>query len=150
MISRVADLMDAQIGQIYVTPVVLDENVPEQRAGALLLKQINLLVASGRILMDAKAAGSDLQTYGKSMFDEGIGYLRMVLNGQFALRGALTLGDNPETPPNNAAVVNEDPNSLVKAFYENTMQGNKWSWPPVQPSRVAPYEPAQQYPVWPW
>lgn len=123
-VQLAADEIDSQIGHIYTTPIVFDESTPELTAAArpakLLLKKINTLLASGRIILDMAAGSEDnaLHAYGKSMWKEATDLLELIRSGRIVLVGAPLL---PRTESDNTgpSITNEDPYSLVKSFYDN-------------------------------
>lgn len=129
MIAATADEMDSQFGHIYVTPVAIPDT-PANRPARLLLKRINNLLASGRLVLDMAAGGEDreLHAYGASMVMEALGLLNKISSGEMALTGADRLeqtdGDSHWTGP---TIANEDPVSLVETFYESH-QGGIYGW----------------------
>ena len=150
-VNMAADEIDAQIGHIYVTPIVFDESTPEKaatvRPAKLLLKKINRLLASGRIILDMAAGGEDdrLQAYGASMMKEGLDLLNMLSSGKIELTDAPQLteaADNKNTGP---LIAQDDPYSLVEGFYSRF--GSGISTP--LPGRVLPMRPYDDLPVTP-
>jgi hypothetical protein len=119
-VQEAADEIDAQIGHIYVTPIVLLD-VPENRPARLLLKKINNLIASGRLILDLAAAAEDqqLHAYGYNMLKEGLALLGMIQRREILLTGAdeLDLDGDGEKSPTGPMIYNEDPESLVKGYY---------------------------------
>jgi hypothetical protein len=89
-VQDAADEMDSRLGLRYVTPVILDGNVPAQRPGVLLLKRINTWLASGRLLMALDAAGEDDQVhqYADRLVREAMAALKMIEDGEILLPGA--------------------------------------------------------------
>jgi len=132
--------MDVQLGQLYETPIVISDT-PQTHSTVVLLRQINSLIASGRLLMDmaAKSEDMDLHKYGKSLFDEGMSLLMKVLDGSFPLRGAVPLDE--EGLPDKLIILQQDPESLVEGFYQqvtwNEVRG------PYAP--LGPYAPREGY-----
>lgn len=116
MIKSQADDMDAQIGHIYVTPVLVPDD-PKFRPTRLLLKKINNLLASGRLMLDMSAAGSDESpnAYGLQMLKEGLSLLGQVQSGNIVLAGAPRLDEAGSAP--GPLIHNEDSVSLVEQFY---------------------------------
>ncbi|QEM40908.1 MAG: head-to-tail connector complex protein [Phage AS32] len=118
-----ADEIDAQIGHIYVTPIVFDESTPEKiaavRPAKLLLKKINTLLASGRIVLDMAAGGEDdnLHAYGKSMHDEAVYLLNKIQEREIVLTDAPLLAEEADNPNTGPSIIQEDAYSLVEAFY---------------------------------
>jgi hypothetical protein len=142
-VNLAADEIDAQIGHIYVTPIVFDESTPTKvakvRPSKLLLKKINTLLASGRIILDMAAGGEDnnLHAYGRSMVREAINLLEQICDRKILLVDAPlidTEADNDNTGP---IVVTEDPYSLVEGFYTRY---NKHHLAPVYPLPMRPYD----------
>lgn len=117
-----ADEIDAQLGHIYITPIAFDESTPAKTAAArpakLLLKKINVLLASGRIILDMAAGGEDdnLHAYGKSMHDEAVLLLNAISSGRITLADAPIIADTT-TRDNGPTIANDDPYSLVESFY---------------------------------
>ena len=95
-VTDAADEMDSHLGLTYVTPVVLDENIPAQRSGFLLLKRINTWLASGRLLMALDAAGEDdqLHQYAEYLVSNALLALGKITDGSISLPGAEPI--NPE------------------------------------------------------
>lgn len=122
-VNLAADEIDGQIGHIYVTPVVFDEStdakVARVRPAKLLLKKINTLLASGRIILDMAAGGEDvaLHAYGKSMLDEALILLMGLSSGKVKLTDAPVLEEDQDNENTGPSIVQEDPYSLVEAFY---------------------------------
>lgn len=120
-IRTAADDIDAQIGHIYVTPVVVSDD-PKFRPTRLLLKRINNLLASGRLMLDMSAAGEDdnVNAYGLQMLREGLALLGQIQNGTIVLAGG------PRTDSGAAAagpsIKNEDAVSLVEQFYNPNLR----------------------------
>ena len=142
-VNLAADEIDGQIGHIYVTPVVFDESTIEKaarvRPAKLLLKKINTLLASGRIILDMAAGGEDanLHAYGKSMKDEAILLLNMITTGKIVLTDAPVLAEDVDNQNTGPSISNEDPVSLVESFY-TSRQG---VWPiGASPLPVAFYD----------
>lgn len=126
-----ADEIDAQIGHIYVTPVGYVNPVdPKSKPAQLLLKKINILLASGRIILDMAAGTEDdnLHAYGNSMLREGINLLNKISSGQIKLYGAITIVTDGLEDNTAVSITQEDPESLVESFY-TTMQEPAWGWP---------------------
>lgn len=141
-VDLAAEEIDAQIGHIYVTPVVFDESTPALAAAVrpakLLLKKINILLASGRIILDMAAGGEDdnLHAYGKSMHDEAVLLLRSITSGQIALTDAPVLAADI-TADNGPAIAQDDPYSLVEGFYQ---QYGRSPLAPVPAIPMRPYD----------
>lgn len=146
-VNFAADEIDGQIGHIYISPIVFDESTPVKvaavRPAKLLLKKINILLASGRIILDMAAGGedSDLHAYGRSMLREGIDLLKQITTGRIELTGAPLIVI--VTPGENSAVSihQDDPYSLVEGFYTRYSSGY------ALPGRQAPMRPYDELPV---
>lgn len=132
-VDMAADEIDSQVGHIYTTPIVIPDE-PQYRPARLLLKKINNLIASGRIILDMAAGGedNDLHAYGRSMLNEGLSLLASIVTGRIVLIGAPLLPgtEDVDTGP---LIVNEDPESLVEAFYQQFSHGESRSLNPPRP-----------------
>lgn len=142
-VNLAADEIDGQIGHIYVTPVVFDESTPEKaarvRPAKLLLKKINLLLASGRIVLDMAAGGEDdnLHAYGKSMHDEAVLLLNQISSGKIVLTDAPVLAEDAGNLNTGPSIVQDDPYSLVEGFYTQ----HRELYPvPGRPRVMRPYD----------
>lgn len=118
-INEASDEIDAMLGHIYVTPIVIPD-LPENRPARLLLKKINWLIASGRLILNLAAAGESttLNSYGSGMLKEGLDLLKRVSAGDIVLTGAPTIETNT-TGFTGPVIFNEDSYSLVQSFYDN-------------------------------
>lgn len=121
-VNDAADEIDMAIGRIWLTPVDITTGSPVARYSKLLLKRINLSIATGRLVL-ALGAGKDdrLHAYGLRMLTEGLNYLQRLVNGELTLDGAprpeLTDDGHP-----GAMIVNADELSAVDAFYDRVMR----------------------------
>lgn len=122
-ILKAAEEIDIAIGSVYVTPVTVPDPIPEDetRPAYLILKKVNWLIASGRIILNMAAAGEadNLHAFGHMMLKEGLTILTGIANGDIQLPGIEKHAADPDqevyTGPK---VFNEDPESLVEAFYK--------------------------------
>lgn len=123
-VDGAAEEIDAAIGHIYVTPVVLDPDAkPTDRPASLMLKKINWLLASGRLVLDLAAASENQNqhAYGMGMLKEGLALLAKVQSGEIVLTGAAPIPVDSATQEGvftGPAVFNEDEQSLVQSFYD--------------------------------
>jgi hypothetical protein len=140
-VQLAADEIDATIGRIYVTPVTFDlTNNPGSRVSQLMLKKINQLLASGRIVMDMAAGGEDdnLHAYGYSMWREAWTLLQDIVNGKYVLDTASGKIPTDVSNANTAVSVhNEDGYSLVEAFYSGVPSVLGY---PMAGKRIRPYD----------
>ena len=150
MVNLAADEIDAEIGHSYKTPVDFDALEVDEastaavRPSKLLLKKINQLLASGRILMDQAAGGEDraLQAYGKSMWKEATDLLEAICSGKIQLQVPM-IGDDSDTPVENSklSLVNADGYSLVQTFYDRYSTPLYPVPPPSVPGLIPPARP---------
>lgn len=121
-VNRAAEDIDSHIGHIYSTPITVDTNDPRTRPTFLILKRINSLLASGRMMLDLAAAGetTELHAYGRSLVQEALSLLEKIANSEIVLYGAERNDPTPEdsTEFSGPAIKNADSYSLVQAFYE--------------------------------
>lgn len=142
-VELAADEIDAQIGHIYETPIeIAVEGHPENRPSQLLLKKINTLLASGRIVLDMAAGGEDdrLHAYGASMVKEALGLLDLLTKQAIVLTGADKIESVDDDPNTAVSLIQEDPYSLVEGFY--TRYGRTTVIPAslIPPSPMRPYD----------
>lgn len=121
LVENAADDIDAQLGHIYVTPFVIADT-PVNRPSLLLLKKINNLLASGRLIMDMALGGEDTQTnaYARTLYNEALANLKQLTKMQIVLNGADLLPDEEAQLNTGPVVNNEDSISLVENFYAQT------------------------------
>jgi hypothetical protein len=139
-VQLAADEIDAQIGHLYVTPVVFAEpNNPRARPAQLLLKKINTLLASGRIVLDMAAGSEDqnLHAYGNAMLMEGVNLLNMISSQKIKLVLATEIDEVADDENTAISIVQDDPYSLVESFY-TAYSRPAWAWPSSMP--VRPYD----------
>lgn len=137
-VNLAAEDIDARIGHMYITPVAISDSEPKNRPSKLLLKRINALLASGRMLLDIATAGesTDLHAYGRSLVKEALDLLEKIVSGEMILRGAETIDEDSDDKNFTGPVItNEDPISMVEAFYKNhnPLTG------PMYPQPISPY-----------
>lgn len=119
-VSDAADEIDSQIGFNYETPVSLDSL---ERPASLLLKRINVWLATGRLLMAADSGGEDthLHQYGEYLVREASAALKAIADGSILLTGATLT----PTPDNEVAlkvlISNKDATSNVDDFYDKIL-----------------------------
>ena len=123
-IKKAAEEIDIAIGSVYVTPIEVPDDAeipPEHRPAYLTLKKVNWLIASGRIILNMAAAGEadNLHAFGHMMLKEGLTILTGIAAGDIQLPGIEKHEPDPDqevyTGPR---IYNEDPESLVEAFYK--------------------------------
>jgi hypothetical protein len=141
-VQLAADEIDATIGHIYVTPVVFDLNAnPQSRPSSLLLKKINTLLASGRIIMDQAAGSEDdnLHAYGYAMWREAWTLLEEIRSGKITLIEAAKIEYDTSNENTSVSLTNEDGYSLVEAFYSGVPSVTMY---PYGGKRIRPYDDA--------
>lgn len=140
-IDTAADEMDTVLGQMYVTPIVL-EQIPANRPSQLWLKTCNKFIASGRLILDIAIAAEDdnLNAYGLSLLNQGLAMLKAIQDGAASITGAIPLDPNAGAYQTGPMIFNEDKYSLVQAGYEFLLDPMPVpGWPPMFGSKVRPY-----------
>lgn len=139
-VKNAAEEIDAALGSLYITPIVIPIGVPKNRPAILTLKKINWLLASGRAILDMAASGENQtqHAYGMGMLKEGLAMLAQITNEELVLIGAPVVPDETDgqkgyTGPQ---IFNEDPVSLVESFYE---RGTELFASPFVPTQPQPY-----------
>jgi hypothetical protein len=107
-----------------------------------MLKKINQLLVSGRLVMDM-AAGSEndnLHAYGYSMWKEAWTLLQDIVSGKYQLDSMTGKLPTDISNENTAvSITNEDGYSLVEAFYSGVPTVAPY---PLQGKRIKPYDDA--------
>lgn len=120
-VDDAADEIDSKIGFVYQTPIDVTD-VPENpvvRPARLLLKRLNVNLATGRMLLaaDASGEGSQLHAYGWSLIREVNAAVNNLIDGDIVLEGAPLVA--PGALNNNIPLIyNKDAESNVEAFYD--------------------------------
>lgn len=117
-VALAADEIDAALGFRYVTPIAVTDPVAG-RSSELLLKHINIHIASGRLILAAAAGGSDTEVhaYGMSLLRQGREALLSLASGDPALVGVTLLTGGPTVSSKVPLVLNGDEYSQVDEFY---------------------------------
>lgn len=142
-ISNAAEEIDAALGHLYVTPILIDPAPPANRPSILYLKKLNWLLASGRMISDVAAAGEsdNLNAYAKRLLDEAAEMMEYLKNGKYVMVGAEQI-ESPDTENWTGPLVqNEDSQSLVEQFYV-LQRPSPFYLPPIPPQYppVIPYD----------
>src|SRR5687767_1125866 len=117
-INIAADEIDAELALEFVLPLVAAPPLTAIPAHTtLMLKRANAFIASGRLLMDRGAAGSDagIDSYAEYLLREGRDLLMALLNsrsdlGLVKIEAQVTAGNTP-------SIQHGDSTSGVDAFY---------------------------------
>jgi len=139
-VDTAADEMDTVLGQLYVTPIVLDPVL--FRPSVLWLKTCCKFIASGRLILDLDISeeNSNLHAYGLSLLNQGIDMLKAIQSGAASITGATPLDPDAGTQLTGPMIYNEDSVSLVQAGYEFLLDPCATAdWPPMFGSEVRPY-----------
>jgi len=119
-VDDAADEIDSKIGFVYATPIDVTDNPgnPVVRPVRILLKRLNVNLATGRLILAADASGEDdkLHAYGWSLIREANTTLNAIARGDVDLEGATLLDQNFDSP-HAPLIHNEDAESNVEAFY---------------------------------
>lgn len=137
-----AEEIDAAIGFLYSTPVLLSESA-EQRPAKLLLKKINSWLAMGRALLSIDAGNEDDQLHQLGLYyvSEASKALAAIVDGTIVLPGV-----DPTTPTSDQQtgpmITNVDESSFVEGFSDvfgnpassvlnaprQILLGNRYTW----------------------
>lgn len=118
IVSDAADEIDSQIGMRYATPIDTSTSSTIPRPIKLLLKRINVALASGRLILAADSNGENqqLHAYGLSLINEAGAALKAIAAGEMVLTG---VDPSPDYQPTvtTPLIDNLDAESAVEAFY---------------------------------
>lgn len=119
IVDDAADEIDSKIGFIYKTRVDMADDGLVARPARLLLKRLNVFIASGRLLMNVATADEDSQVhaYAARLLREAEQALQAIAKGQVVLEGADRV-KNAVDEIRGPVYSNKDPESYVEAFYD--------------------------------
>ena len=123
-IVSASEEMDGMMGEIYDLPLAGSSGgwttLPLYQK--LLLKQINVKLASGRILLTLNASGDTraLHVYGAKLIDEALAMLLPIINGDVVLD---IPGKNNEVRANYPVIAHHDQESLVDSWEKLVHRG---------------------------
>jgi len=136
-VQDAADEIDSKIGFLYTTPIPVDASSGTARPVVLLLKRINVHLASGRLILAATipAENERLNAYGRSLVREAEDAIEAIASGQIILDGVLAGGF---ALPRKAVplISNGDLESSVDAFYDRVVNPNYQFQSPYRPYRA--------------
>lgn len=117
--TRAAEDMDAKIGQRYKIPLNLNPGMPGDRADILLLKSINIMLATGRLILAGSAGGEfdSTHAYGTWLVKQAEAELCKLADGTTPLRSQALLNERPGDAQGPIIVNTSDDHSLVGEFY---------------------------------
>jgi hypothetical protein len=122
-VQDAADEINLRLANRYRVPVVFTAEQQQLYAATLLfLKQLNVHIATGRLIMalDARGENDTLHAYGASLVSGALELIQDILKGDISLEGAVSLNDleNVDHGSTRPALANLDPFSQVEAFYQ--------------------------------
>lgn len=118
-VNDAADEIDSKIGFRYITPVNVTVGSATVRPAVLLLKRINVSLATGRLLLAIASPeeGNQLHAYAWSLIKEATAALEMISCGDVVLDGVPHFNTDDE-PASTPLISNIDSESSVEAFYD--------------------------------
>jgi ribosomal protein S18 acetylase RimI-like enzyme len=127
-VDRAAEEMDSMLGFRYVIPITPAPNYPMLATHeTLILKQINVKLASGRFYLANSAHDEDdqLHSYGRYLVNEALASLRAIVDGTIDLESAqLTTTMVEDSSKRMPGVINRDDHSLVEDWEDLVMWPN--------------------------
>jgi hypothetical protein len=136
-----AEEIDAALGHIYVTPIVIDGTVPANRPSILFIKKINWLLASGRAISDIATASSqdNWHALARQYLNEACKMLDDLRRKDYTLTGAELIDSGDSAAFSGPAIFNEDAESLVSQFYTGMRPSIYPKLPTLYPP-IVPYD----------
>lgn len=120
VVADAADEIDSKIGFLYDTPVPISDSSATPVPVKLLLKRINIALATGRLILSIDATGENknLNAYGQSLVADAIAALDGIAAGDPVLPG-VAAADGSDVPISSLPkIANVDAESTVEAFYD--------------------------------
>jgi hypothetical protein len=127
-----ADEIDSRIGHIYETPVDTSGTSTTARHARLLLKRINVWLATGRLLMAIDVSGEEtgVHAYANKLVNDASAALDMIAQGELVLDGATRVAGFADSGAARPVYGNVDPESAVEAFYNRIANPDYYYVPP--------------------
>lgn len=128
-VDGAADEIDMRIGFTYVTPVDITETSPVERPVRLILKTLNVHLATGRLCLALakNAQRTDLEPYGASLVRDALAMIGQIERGEITLIGAeRVVREGSEATFTGPQILNVDAESNVEAFYDRVANPNYW------------------------
>lgn len=131
-VNLAADEIDMIISRFYATPVVFEtlELEEKYKPTLLLLKHINIKLATGRLILAVDASGENqsVHAYGLSLVEDAEKLLDAIIDRKIILEGAAGNTNEPnEIVTARAAVFQLDESSGVEDFYNLTNSESLYS-----------------------
>lgn len=125
-VDDAADEIDSKIGFVYETPIDISDDSEVIRPARLLLKRINVFLATGRLLMAVASPGEEtsIHAYGKSLVDNATAATEAIFDGTILLDGATDLHPATDSSHRGPIIANKDASSAVDDFYDQLMPTN--------------------------
>lgn len=128
-VQAAADEMNSRLGFVYKVPIEAKEGLPGLATHeALLLKDINRKLASGRLILAMAQAGEDNSehAYGASLVKDALYALNLLTSRQIDLGSAVLAEGNAAGGDTAPLVHNHDEESLVDGFEHTILRSEKW------------------------
>ena len=124
-VDMASEEIDMMISRYYSTPVVFGttEDQEKYKATLLLLKHINIKLATGRLILavDASGENSQVHAYGQSLVAQALALIDAIVERDVILEGAAGNSNEPSEIATARAVVYQlDDTSGVEDFYSLT------------------------------
>lgn len=134
MVQDAADEIDSKIGHLYDTPIDVTDSGAAARWVKLLLKRLNVFLATGRLLMAAAAGGEDdrVHAYGSYLIREATAALNKIVSGEITLEGVTGPANEAVVSDASIILLNLDPESHVEAFYGRLMTPPAFPYAPLE------------------
>ncbi len=126
-VDLASDEIDMMISRYYKTPVVFGTTAEQEKykSTMLLLKHINIKLATGRLILAIDASGEDraVHAYGSSLVLDAMKLIQAIVDRDIVLEGASGNTNEPnEIVTARASVFQLDPTSGVEDFYNMAQQ----------------------------
>lgn len=119
-VDRASDDIDAVVGRFYRLPLRWSETDPRHKPYVLLLKKLNIYLATGDLIFRAAGARQDdsLNSYALWYLNRAKDMLKQIEQGKITFPDQAEI-EAPEGEFNGPILVNKDSRSRVEAFYSS-------------------------------
>lgn len=134
VVQDAADEIDSKIGHLYETPVDVTPSGPAARWVKLLLKRLNVHLATGRLLMAADAGGEDdrVHAYASYLIREANAAINKIVSGEIVLEAVPGPANEAVVSDASIVLLNLDPESHVEAFYDRLLTSPAYPYAPLE------------------
>lgn len=143
-VGDASDEIDSRLGFYYKVPLEFDPLDYKHHASRLLVKRINILLSTSKIVAAINVGVEDkqLNAYAKQLSDQANGFIDQIINGYYTLVGPTPVSPNTGgiTRVAGLSISNVDAKSFVEEEYDK-LRCPPHPWYPPNRFPFGPYSP---------